>query len=211
MTKTLFTSSTARSSVAVAHFCLVRPTLPVVKSARSIFLVLVSCALFTSCASEHYSYKMASDELLRQMFATTTTPIPSVRDIPAHVIKAAREITGDDFRLADRNQPYFATRVAAQAALREDKGLPHRQLQIATRSDRYVLLAYHTYGYYYLGGYAQRLCVLAFSITPKEKLAKPVLIARLWDWRVPRETVTDLAHAYERGKLQEYRLPSYDF
>jgi hypothetical protein len=172
-----------------------------VNSTRLISLVLAPLALLTSCAREHYFYKMASDELLRKMFATTTTPIPSVREIPPYVIKAAREITADDFRLADRNQRYLATDVV----LPGDRGLPHRQLQIATRSDKYVLLAYNA------GGYGQGFCVLAFAITPEEKLAQPVLIATLTDWRAPHETVADLARAYERGKLQEYRLPSLDF
>ena len=171
------------------------------KATLATYLVSASIFVLTSCASEHYFYKLASDDLIRKMFATTTTPLSSVRDIPSYVVKAARDITGDDFRLADRNQRYIATDVV----LPGDRGLPHRQLQIATRSDSYVLLAYHA------GGYGQGFCVLAFAITPKEKHAHPVLVATLTDFREPHETVSDLARAFERGKLQQYRPTSLDF
>ncbi len=139
---------------------------------------------------------------MRKMFATTTTPIPFVHDIPPYVMKAVREITRDDFRIADRGQPYIATDVVL---LPEMRGWPNRQLRVATRSDKYVLLAYH------VGGYGQGFCVLAFSITPKEHEAHPILIATLTDSRAPHDTVADLARAFERGKLQQYRPTSYDF
>lgn len=172
------------------------------KATLPIWCISSTLVLLTACAREFYFYKLASDDLVREMFATTTTPISYVRDIPPYVMKAVREVTRDDFRIADRGRPYIATDVVL---LPEMRGLPNRQLQVATRSEKYVLLAYH------VGGYGQGFCVLAFSITPNEHEAHPILIATLTDFRVPHDTVSDIAQAFEHGKLQQYRPTSLDF
>jgi hypothetical protein len=60
-------------------------------------------------AHERFFYKLASDDYVRKMFATTIQPMKSVQELPRYVIKAARDITGDDFRLANPNERYRAT------------------------------------------------------------------------------------------------------
>lgn len=92
------------------------------------------------------------------MFATNTTTPPFVRDVPPYVVKAVREITRDDFRIADRGKPYIATDVVL---LPEVRGWPSRQSQVAAHSDKYVLLASR------VGGYGQEFRVLASPPFPR--------------------------------------------
>src|SRR5258708_6040592 len=162
------------------------------------FLALMSGSLI---AREQYFYKLASDSYVRQMFATTTQPVKSVQEIPSYVMKAAREITGDDFRLANPGQRYRSS----DAGIAGDEKLPFRQLQFATRSDSHIIICYHR------GGLAQAVCVLGFALEPAQRVANPVLVATLTSMSEPYGTLEDIRRAFERGKLQPYRPTFLDF
>jgi hypothetical protein len=162
--------------------------------------LLLSSALFLF-ARDQYFYKLASDSYIRHMFATTTQPVKSVREIPNYVIKAAREITGDDFRLANPGERYRSS----DAGIAGDEKLPFRQLQWATRSDSHIIICYHR------GGLGQAVCVLAFALEPAQRVANPVLVATLTSMNEPYASLADIRRAFEHGKLQPYRPTFLDF
>jgi hypothetical protein len=164
-------------------------------------LTVLALSSMSVVARDQYFYKLASDSYVRHMFATTTQPVKSVQDIPGYVIKAAREITGDHFRLANPGERHRSS----DAGIAGDEKLPFRQLQFATRSDSHIVICYHR------GGLAQAVCVLAFALEPAQRVANPVLVATLTSMSEPYGTLADIRHAFERGKLQPYRPTFVDF
>src|SRR5207249_459353 len=114
-------------------------SMPRVASAILALLALSSVSLV---AREQYFYKLTSDSYVRHMLATTTQPVKSVQEIPSYVIKAARDITGDDFRLANPGERYRSS----DAGIAGDEKLPFRQLQWATRSASHIIICYHRGG-----------------------------------------------------------------
>jgi len=164
-------------------------------------LAVLALSAVSTVASEQYFYKLAGDSYVRHMFATTTQPVKSVREIPAYVIKAAREITGDDFRLASPGERYRSS----DAGIAGDEKLPFRQLQWATRSNSHIIICYHR------GGLGQAVCVLAFQLEPAQRIANPVLVATLTSMSEPYASLADIRRAFDHGKLQQYRPTFLDF
>jgi hypothetical protein len=167
--------------------------------ASAILILLASSSLLV--AREQYFYKLASDSYVRHMFATTIQPVKSVQDIPSYVIKAAREITGDDFRLATPGERYRSS----DAGIAEDEKLPFRQLQWVTRSESHIIICYHR------GGLGQAVCVLAFTLEPAQWVANPVLVATLPSMSEPYGSLADIRRAFDHGKLQPDRPTFLDF
>jgi hypothetical protein len=167
----------------------------VIRTAARLTLFLCCAGVVTVGASQEPIY-LARDNYIRKIFATTTQPVKSVRDIPPYVVRGLKKISGDDFRIADANQPYNAT----DAVL--DPKLPWRQFRFATKSESHYLVCYDH------GGYGSMTCVVAFAIDPSRKSAEPVFVATVWQ---RCESLDDLRRAYARGKLQQYRPTYIDF
>lgn len=173
-------------------------------SARGFFTAILVSALplvTHGAGKQSFFHQLASDSYIRNMFATTTQPVRSVRQIPSYIIKAARQITGDDFRMADPKERYIS---GCGMILPDDNGLPFRQMRFATKSDSHFIICYHR------GGAAQAVCILAFVLDPPKKSAEPVLVAQI-SMSEPYETLANIRRAFAAGKLDQYRPTYIDF
>jgi len=152
-------------------------------------------------ADVKFFYELAGGKYLQQILTETTDSVQSVRDIPAYVIAAARRITEDDFKLANRDERYVS---GCGRILPDDAGLPSRQLVFATKSSSHFLIFYRR------GGAAQGQCVLAFRIEPDQQIAEPVLVG-CYLGSEPVESLVDLRRAFARNEVQQYRPTYLDF
>ena len=152
-------------------------------------------------ADVKFFYELAGGKYLQQILTETTEAVQSVRDIPPYVIAAARRITQDDFKLANRDERYIS---GCGRILPDDAGLPVRQLVFATKSSSHFLIFYRH------GGAAQGQCVLAFKIEPDQQIAEPVLVGCYLGSK-PLESLADLRAAFARNEVQQYRPTYLDF
>jgi hypothetical protein len=152
-------------------------------------------------ADVKFFHELAGGKYLQQILTETTEAVQSVRDIPPYVIAAARRITQDDFKLANRDERYIS---GCGRILPDDAGLPVRQLVFATKSSSHFLIFYRH------GGAAQGQCVLAFKIEPDQQIAEPVLVGCYLGSK-PLESLADLRAAFARNEVQQYRPTYLDF
>jgi hypothetical protein len=152
-------------------------------------------------ADVKFFYELAGGKYLQQILTETTEPVQSVGDIPPYVIAAARRITEDDFKLANRDERYIS---GCGRILPDDAALPVRQLVFATKSGSHFLIFYRH------GGAVQGQCVLAFKIEPDQQIAEPVLVGSYLGSE-PVESLADLRRAFARNEVQQYRPTYLDF